>query len=140
MRINARPEKIFPLINDLKAMATWNPFSLRDPTAVFSYTGPASGQGARHSFAGPKSGAGSIEIIDATPTKIDMRLIMTKPVKTDSVVQFALQPVGTATDVTWSITGNQPLLFKTLTMFFNHDKMMGDVFTEGLGNLKRIAE
>lgn len=140
-RIAATPERLFPLINDLKVMNSWNPFALRETAGKGTYSGPQSGKGATHEFAGPKSGTGSIEIVDAVPSsKVVMRLVMTKPMKADNTVEFTLEPSGAATDVTWAMSGRQPLLAKVMTLFIDCDKMVGKDFDEGLANLKRIVE
>ena len=34
IRIRATPERLFPLINDLRAMNRWNPYANRDPAGV----------------------------------------------------------------------------------------------------------
>ena len=44
--IQAPPERIFPLINDLRAFNTWNPFEKKDPNLKGRYSGPAGGKGA----------------------------------------------------------------------------------------------
>ena len=140
-RINAPPEKIFPLISDLRVMNTWNTFSLRDPTSKTSYSGPASGVGAVHNFDGPKSGGGTIEITDAdAPNRVKMRLQMARPIKADNTVTFTLARTGAATDVTWAMEGRSPFMIKVMTLFFNHDAMMHSAFDEGLANLKALAE
>ena len=36
LRINASPEKIFPLINNMRGMNTWNPFAEADPEGLAS--------------------------------------------------------------------------------------------------------
>ena len=140
-RIGAPPERLFPLINDLRQMNTWNPFALRETSGTTQYKGAASGKGAMFEFAGPKSGSGSIEIVDSSaPSNVVMRLVMAKPFKADNRVQFTLHPQGSATDVTWAMSGRQPLLAKVMTLFVNCDKMVGREFEEGLANLKTIAE
>jgi Polyketide cyclase / dehydrase and lipid transport len=140
-RINASPDKIFPLINDLRAMNTWNTFSLRDPSSKTSYSGPASGVGAQHAFDGPKSGGGTIEITEVdAPNRATMRLQMTRPIKADNVVTFTLARAGSATDVTWAMEGRSPFFIKVMTLFFNHDGMMHQAFDEGLMKLKELAE
>ena len=63
-QIAASPERLFALINDLRQMNTWNPYALRETMGTTRYSGPASGKGAVFEFAGPKSGTGSIEIVD----------------------------------------------------------------------------
>ena len=140
-RIGAPPERLFPLINDLRQMNTWNPYALRETGGTTAYKGAASGKGAKFEFAGSKSGAGNIEIVDSSaPSDVVMRLAMVKPFKADNTVRFTLQPQGAATDVTWAMSGRQPLLAKAMTLFINCDKMVGRDFEEGLANLKAIAE
>jgi hypothetical protein len=140
-RIHSTPERLFPLINDLKSMNRWNPFALRDPHAKGSYSTPASGKGAMHTFEGPKSGKGQLEIIDvAAPTEVTMRLKMVKPMPADNIVRFTLEPKGDATTVTWAMDGKTPLLARIVGLFLDCDKMVGREFEEGLNNLKAIAE
>ena len=140
-RIAASPERLFPMINDLRQMNTWNPFALRDPTGSGTYRGAASGKGAVFEFASRKSGTGSIEITDtAAPAKVVMRLMMAKPFKADNTVEFTLRPEGTATEVTWAMSGRQPLLAKAMTLFIDCDRMVGKDFEAGLALLKTKAE
>jgi hypothetical protein len=60
--IAAPPDKLFPLINDVRAFNSWSPYVLRDPQATGRYSGPPAGPGARYDFDGTKSGSGSFEI------------------------------------------------------------------------------
>src|SRR6266508_6299856 len=66
--IKAAPEKVFPLINELKTMNEWNPFAKQDPTIRLTYSGPASGKGAANSWdSDGKAGQGRLEITDSAP-------------------------------------------------------------------------
>ncbi len=139
--INAPAERIYPLINELRTMNTWNPFALSDPQMNGSYSGPASGVGAQFAFEGKKSGAGRIEITEAiSPSKVALRLAMWRPMKADNAIEFSLDPKGASTDVTWAMTGQTPLTGKVLHLFMDVDKMCGGAFEEGLAKLKVIAE
>ncbi len=139
--INAPAERIFPLINDLRKMNTWNPFALSDPRMNGSYSGPASGVGAQFAFEGKRSGAGRIEITEATsPSKVALHLAMWKPMRAANAIEFSLDPKGASTDVTWAMTGRTPLFGKVLHVFMDMDKMCGKSFEEGLAKLKAIAE
>jgi len=141
LRIAAPPDRLFALINDLSQMNTWNPYALRETAGTSTYSGPTSGPGARHDFAGPKSGTGHIEILEATAdARVLMRLFMSKPFQADNRVEFTLVPDGDATAVTWAMSGKQPILAKVMTLFVDCDKMVGRDFDEGLGNLKTKAE
>jgi uncharacterized protein YndB with AHSA1/START domain len=141
MVINAPPEKLFPLINDLKVMNSWNPFVLRAPEQKGSYSGPQSGPGAAYDFEGRKSGRGRIEIAGGVPARaVQMRLVMTKPFACDNRIDFTLEPRGDQTNVTWAMKGPSKLVGKVMGLFMDCDKMCGDAFVEGLSNLKAQAE
>jgi Polyketide cyclase / dehydrase and lipid transport len=145
-RINASPDKIFPLINNMHGMNTWNPFAEADPDIKITYSGPDSGKGARYEWTGnSKVGQGSIEIIDvATPSRVALRLDILKPMEGHNTVVFTLAPNGqgtdVATDVTWAMTGERPFIGKIMDAVFNMDRMVGREFERGLATLKRIAE
>jgi carbon monoxide dehydrogenase subunit G len=141
-RIAAPPERIFPLINDMRQMNAWNPFVKKDPNLKGSYSGPASGPGAAYSFEGNKEvGSGSLRIVGATvPTSVAMKLDMTAPMKANNDILFSLVPEGQATRVTWSMEGPCPYLGKVMGVIFNMDKMVGGTFETGLADLKAKAE
>ncbi len=139
--ISSAPEKLFPLIDNLRQMNSWNPYALRETSGTARYSGPERGEGATFHFAGSKSGSGHIEVIESRPNStVTLRLAMVKPFKVDNTVEFTLEPKGAATDVTWAMHGKQPLLGKVMALFINCDKMMGRDFEEGLANLAKIAE
>jgi Polyketide cyclase / dehydrase and lipid transport len=145
-RISASPEKIFPLINNMHNMNTWNPFSEADPDIKITYTGPDSGKGARYQWTGNnKVGEGSIEIIDvATSSRVALKLDMLKPIEGHNTVVFTLAPNGSdtlvSTDVTWAMTGERPFIGKVMDAVFNMDRMVGGQFEKGLDKLRAIAE
>ena len=142
LRINASPEKIFPLINNMRGMNTWNPFAEADPEIKITYTGPDSGKGARYQWTGNnKVGEGSIEITDTSaPSRVALRLDMLKPLEGHNTVVFTLAPNGSGTDVTWVMSGERPFIGKVMDAVFNMDRMVGGQFEKGLAKLKAIAE
>ena len=142
MNINSRPEEIFPLIANLRVMDKWNPFVKADPAIKLTYSGPESGVGATNVFEGNnKVGSGSIAITEAAaPSKIVMQLDMIKPMRAHNRVDFTLVPRGDTTNVTWTMSGRQPLIAKVMTIFIDCDKMVGGQFEKGLADLKAIAE
>ena len=138
--IAAAPSAIFPLINDLRAHRSWSPFD-QDPNMQRAYSGPSKGPGSILDFADRKAGTGRLEITDASqPSQVTMRLLMTKPFACDNVVKFSLTPHGSGTDVTWSMSGPQPLFFKLMGTVMDCDKMCGNMFEQGLSALKTVAE
>ncbi len=142
IEIKAPPEKIFPMVNDLQAFNTWNPFYGKDPAATFAYAGPPAGNGAIHTWDGNGDvGKGSIEIVDSqAPGRVGMRLDMVSPMEAHNEVAFTLLPEGGATKVTWEMRGTQPFLAKVMDAIFGMDAMVGTEFEKGLQSLKAKAE
>jgi hypothetical protein len=141
--MKASPEKIFPLVNDLKSFNTWNPFNKKDPGVRGSYSGAASGPGAAYAFEGDRNvGRGRIEITDSRPaSEVRMNLHMLSPMEGRNVVEFSLKPEGgEATRVTWAIQGPMPYVSKVLSLFVDMDAMIGREFEQGLADLRKIVE
>jgi hypothetical protein len=139
--IAAPPDKIFALINDVKAFNTWNPFALKDPTAKMAYEGPASGVAAAYSWDSEQLGAGRMEITDASaPSRVQAKLEFKRPFATTNRVDFTLQPQGANTQVTWAMSGPMPYISKLMTTFVSMERMVGPDFEAGLANLKALAE
>jgi len=139
--IKAPADKIFPLINDLRAQSTWSPFE-KDPDMKRTHSGPAQGAGATYEWDGNRQvGAGRIAITDAqVPSKVTLALDMIRPMEAHNIVEFTLQPQGDATTVTWAMQGEQPYLAKVMSTVIDCDKMVGSMFEEGLAKLKALAE
>lgn len=140
--IAAPADRIFPMINDLKAMNSWSPFVKKDPHIQGSYRGPAAGPGAGYDFKGNSEvGSGSLEIVKAdVPKSVQLKLDMTAPMAAHNDITFSLVPDGNGTRVTWAMQGAQPFLGKVMGVIFNMDKMVGGAFEEGLADLKSKAE
>ena len=139
--IQAPPDKLHPLINDMRAFNTWNPYNLKDPNIRGEYRGPQAGPGATYHFEGNKDvGKGSISIVETAPAKVTMKLDMLEPFEGHNVVEFILTPKGEATEVTWAMHGPSPYLAKVMGLVFSMDKMIGRDFEAGLANLKALAE
>ena len=139
--IDARPDAIFPLVNDLRSHRRWSPFD-QDAAMKRSYSGPEAGKGAQMEFdGGYKTGAGHLAITDTTaPSKILMNLVMTKPLSCDNTVEFTFEPQGNATLVTWAMHGPQSFAGKLMSVFIKCNKMCEQQFDTGLSSLKEIAE
>jgi hypothetical protein len=140
--IEAPPERIFPLISNLRGFASWSPYEAKDPDMKRAYSGPVSGKGAAYEWEGDKNvGKGRLEIAEATPSSnVTMKLDMIKPFAAHNIVEFTLQPNGAATNITWAMNGRTPLLAKVVHVFLDVDRMVGRDFEAGLGKLRAIAE
>ena len=139
--IQAPPERIYPLISDLRRFNAWNPYEKKDPNIVGAYSGPASGAGAAYAFTGNKEvGKGAIKITSATPEVVRMDLVMLEPFEADNRVEFRIEPAGSATKVTWALEGKAPYFAKVIHLFLDMDSMVGKDFESGLAGLKKLAE
>jgi uncharacterized protein YndB with AHSA1/START domain len=140
--IKAPPEKIFSLINDYRNWPQWSPYENRDPAMKRTYSGAATGKGAKYAWEGDRQvGTGEMEIIDtAPPRKVLIKLDFMKPFEAHNVAEFTLEPQGEATNVTWATHGPVPLMAKVMHMVMDIDKMVGTDFAAGLANMKAAAE
>ncbi|CAE6832799.1 hypothetical protein R69619_06644 [Paraburkholderia nemoris] len=141
VRIEAPPERVYGLIDDLHQFNRWNPFLRKDPAAQGTYSGTPSGKGARYAWQGEKVGVGQMEIVDtAAPANVTMNLDFIKPFEAHNMADFTLKPEAGATQVTWAMYGPAPFLSKLMQVFVSMDRMVGKDFEDGLSNLKTLAE
>lgn len=139
--IAAPPERIFPLVDDLRAMNEWNPFA-KELSVRNVYSGPERGVGAADEFEGDASfGAGRIEIVESIePAKVALALRMDRPMKCSNRVEFTIAPQKGGSLVTWDMKGRQPFVGKLLSLVLKPEKMVGGVFEQGLSDLKTLVE
>lgn len=140
-RIAARPEQIVPLIDDFHAWTRWSPYEKLDPAMQRTFGGPTRGVGATYEWNGnSKAGAGRMECTSSEPSRVAMQLNFTRPMRADNLAEFTLVPDGTATKVTWGLTGNATLATKLFGIFVDMDQLVGRDFETGLANLKTVCE
>ena len=140
--INAPPDKVFALINDLRQFNAWNPFAKLDPQNGITYDAVTVGVGGAYNWQGEKSGAGRMQITESVPAqRVSAKLDFSKPFKAHNGVDFTVQAQGDkACTVTWAMHGPMPFLNRLMTTFFDMDKTVGKDFEAGLANLKAMAE
>ena len=140
--IKARPEAIFPLIEDFRRWGAWSPYEQKDPAMKRTYSGAAHGKGAVYAWEGDRNvGAGSMEITETSPpSMVTFNLDFTRPFTAHNVVTFTLAPKGDSTQVTWAMEGPVPFMAKVMHVFVDMDRMVGKDFEAGLANMKAAAE
>lgn len=142
--IHAPAANVFPFLDELKASEQWSPFLQVDPAMKKTYSGPASGPGAQLDFDGDRKHVGSGRIAVTArhaPTRVVLRLQMFAPLSADNVVTFTALPLGeNLTEVTWAMSGPQPLLMRLMALLFRMDAAVGVTFENGLQNLKTLVE
>ena len=140
--IQAKPDKIFPLVADFHRWAEWSPWEALDPAMQRSHSGAPSGPGAVYSWHGNKAvGAGRMEVLAAqVPAKVTIKLDFIRPFEGHNSTDFNFVPQGDATLVTWVMTGPTPFVSKLMQVFFSMDKVIGKDFETGLAKMKAVAE
>ncbi len=140
--VAAPPDKLFALLNDLRQFNRWNPFAQQDPEHRVTYDAITAGHGARFSWVGGKSGAGSMTITESVPAqRVSARLDMVKPMQAHHLTDFTIEPQADGTSrVTWAMHGPMPYISKLMTVFVSMDRMIGGEFDKGLASLKLLAE
>jgi hypothetical protein len=139
--IDAAPEHIYPLVNDLKQWQSWAAWNkAMDPEVKWEYGGPALGVGAWWSWAGPKMGNGKMTI---TRSEQGAGVWVDEMIETDKEVNargsLTWTREGSSTKVTWVDEGTLPPVIGGYAVGMI-EKMLSDHFQTGLKNLKTAAE
>ena len=140
--IQAPPQKIFALINNLHNWPLWEPQDKTEASMKRSFSGLDSGPGAISDWSGAGStGAGRMIITESVPPqRVIVQVDWQKPFAARNLNQFTLEPDSTSTRVTWSMQGPNLYIMKLMSVFTDMDRMMGEHFETGLSNLKSVAE
>jgi hypothetical protein len=143
--VAAPPARVHALVDDFHEWTAWSPWEGLDPELRRTYSGPASGVGARYAWQGNrKAGSGSMEITGSTPGAVDIQLVFRKPFAATNHVWFTLTPteVGGApgTAVEWRMRGHQKGIWGLVGRLFPTDRLIGKDFEKGLTRLKAVAE
>ncbi|HEX9255583.1 MAG TPA: SRPBCC family protein [Candidatus Angelobacter sp.] len=140
--INAPAEKIFPLINDLRAWERWEPEDRKDPTMKKTFSGPASGTGAATEWESTgQGGKGRLAITASVPdSRVAIKVDFVRPFEAHNLNEFRLEPDPGGTKVTWSIQASNLYAMKLVGVFFNIQHQFGKHVESGLNNLKSVAE
>ena len=139
--IAAPAEVIFDHVDAYKAWPEWSPWEKQDPAMEKSYEGPDRGVGAMYSWKSAKVGQGKMTTLESVPGKqVGIELKFIKPYENTTRANFAFEPAGANTKVTWSMDGDSKFMGKLFGMFMDMDSMVGKDFEKGLAQLKTVAE
>ena len=138
--IQASPEVIFPYVNEIRGWELWSPYN-NQKDLVHNYGTIPTGPGAADDWVSPQMGKGRLAVKSSTsPSVVGLDLTMTRPFEVVNDIQITLEPEGSGTKVTWTMTGPMNLMSKTMHVFMNMDKMVKNDFAKGLSTLKQLAE
>ena len=139
--IQAKPEKVFALIDDLHKWDAWS--EDQGKAGIHrTFSGPEMGEGAASEWQGSgSSGKGRMLITESVPySKVAVTVDFVKPFVAHNINVFTLEPTGNSTKVTWDFTGTNVYALKVMTLFVSMDRIMGKHFETGLENIKSVAE
>jgi hypothetical protein len=140
--VSAPPASVFAHIDDFHKWEAWSPWAKVDPAMRQTYEGAPAGTGAVYRWAGNRQvGEGSMTITESDPGKlVRIQLEFTRPFRASNTTEFLFEPLGDGTLLTWSMSGTNNFIAKTVHLFMDMDKMVGGQFEKGLADLKTVAE
>jgi hypothetical protein len=135
----ASAEQVLAQLHDFHHWAAWSPWEAIDPSMQRSYSGAASGPGAVYAWTGNgKAGAGRMEILEASSSRVLIRIDFFKPFAAHNTVEFLLAPQAGSTQLTWAMYGPSPFVSKLMGLVLNMDRLIGKDFEKGLVNLQSV--
>ncbi|MEF9476451.1 SRPBCC family protein [Chryseobacterium sp. RRHN12] len=136
--INAPKEKVWQHTNSLQAYNTWDPFSKEIKNFSVTYSGPGNQPGSSYHWKGDGS-EGEQSITEIIPNeKLGTRLHFIQPFEGTAKSNIILTPEGSGTKVTWMIDNELTPMMKIMKPLMNGN--MDKMFSQGLGDLKKLAE
>lgn len=140
--IEAPVDQIFPYISNFQLGKEWSPYEQKDPNLKRTFKGNDGQVGSVMEFSGnSEAGSGSLEILKLVPNElVEIKLIMTAPIRAENLIQYRLTPEGTGTRFTWVMSGNGGFLGKLINVIMDCEKMVTKDFALGIENLKRVVE
>jgi hypothetical protein len=140
--IDAPPATVYAQIANFHHWTNWSPWEGVDPALVRTYSGPESGVGAQYGWTGNrKAGHGRMAITDATePSRVQIDVVFEKPWKAHNDTVFTIEPTGSESRVTWSMTGKKTLVTRVMGLVKSMDKLLGPDFEKGLARLKATTQ
>ncbi len=138
---------IFVLLNGYKTFTSWSPWAARDPAAIYEYSGPDSGVGARMSWSGDPRlvGNGWQEITGSEPYSM-VRTHLDFDQQGQADTYFQISEAGSGVHLTWGfdtdLVAGQGFLGGILAKYFGlfFDRWIGSDYELGLARLKVFAE
>ena len=136
--IKADRHQIHPYINDLNQWPLWSPWQIIDPSVKTTIGNISSGVGAHQSWSG-QGGGGKLTFTQSSTDGITYDLIFEGDTSVFvSSIQYHQQ--GQYTVVKWDMKGKmKPIIIGNYFAQFM-DSLVGDSFSMGLDNLKKIVE
>ncbi len=142
IRIQARPEVIYPFLANSKVTNDWMPWKEIDPNVKMTFSGPDAEVGSSASWESEgQMGVGKAVVSEVVPNqKVVTQITYTKPMEFSQISEFLLIPEGDSTIMRWTVSGHKIFISRLMCMFMDLDKYLGGEFEKGLKKLKSTVE
>jgi hypothetical protein len=139
--IAAPAEILWGEITDFYRWKAWNPWEKMEPGQKISVSGTPGELGHSSTWAGEKTGQGSMTIASMEkPKHLDIHLDFRKPLASEAKTTFDLVPNGEKVKVTWAMEGKNSFVGKFFGLVMDMEGMIGSAYEQGLSDLKAVAE
>jgi Polyketide cyclase / dehydrase and lipid transport len=142
--INKPKAEVFNYIKYLKNQDNFSKWNMMDPAMKKEYAGTDGTIGFSYAWDSENKNLGKgSQTITAIKEgdRVDCDLNFIKPWKSTAKTSMATTAVNdSTTKVTWSFASKMAYPMNLMRLFMDMDKMIGDDFSTGLGNLKKVME
>ena len=140
--IAAPVKTIMPYLRTLQEGVKWSEWEKTDPNGSRTYSGPKGAVGSVYEWDSQnrQAGAGRMEIIALSDTRVEVDLQFIRPMAGRAKVDYILEPVGNATVVTIAFSSTSTFSQKLICMFLSPEKMIGKMHDRSLDNLRNLIE
>lgn len=142
--VNKPISETFHFLSSLEIQDKWSKWTLIDPQMKKNYIGTDRTVGfiSQWESQHKQVGEGEQEIKKLVPNeRIETEIRFQKPMKSIANAYFTLTEAGeNQTNVSWGFTSRTPWPFNLFMLFFNMENAVGNDFSEGLANMKKLIE
>ncbi len=139
-KIEAPPEQVYDLVNDLRTVTDWSPWIAMDPTMELTFSDDATGQGAWYTWKSEEMGTGKLTIVESEPPRLIRSKLDFEGGKMAAFSRFVFEPEDGGTRVSWAIEGDDGGRLVHRWFVAVMDSMVGPSCVDGLERLKKLAE
>ena len=140
--VNASPEAVYSLINNLTTYDKWMPWNQLDPNWKVEYAPQTTGAGAWYKWDSKNSkvGKGKLTIDQSVPNEKVITKLEFEGFDEPSMGGFLLKPAGNGTELKWYMESDMGYNPGYRWMGLMMDKLLGAQFEKGLQNIAALAD
>ncbi len=133
----ASPEAVWAHIGTLERWRDWEPWSLGDPSVIYTFEGPAEGVGATLIWSG-EGGGGRMSVTSSEPPHRLVLALSFDDGEKQATNRFVLTPIESGTRVIWSHEADMGAGPFGRYVGLMMDGAVGPWFERGLGRLRGV--